>query len=144
MKIIFLLNTSYNCLLYCNTTVYVFIFLFCFFNEMTVSLSIKSGKIHTYIIGHYNPTVRMIDLVSHNTYVVCAFLDIKGGSYSLKLTPNYGFLRNFSWQFYLLSEFLIAICWEEIAEKNTFCIMFDVWPGARTRTINLISQRTTY
>ena len=26
---------------------------------------------HTYIIGHYNPSVRIIDLVSHTTYVVC-------------------------------------------------------------------------
>ena len=25
----------------------------------------------TYIIGHYNPSVRVIDLLSHNTYVVC-------------------------------------------------------------------------
>ena len=27
--------------------------------------------IHTYIIGHYNPLARIIDLVSHTTYVVC-------------------------------------------------------------------------
>ena len=26
---------------------------------------------HTYIIGHYNPSVRIIDLVSHITYVAC-------------------------------------------------------------------------
>ena len=25
----------------------------------------------TYIIGHYNPSVRIIDLVFHTTYVVC-------------------------------------------------------------------------
>ena len=25
----------------------------------------------TYIIGQYNPSVRIIDLVSHTTYVVC-------------------------------------------------------------------------
>ena len=29
------------------------------------------NKIHTYIIGHYNPSVRIIDLVSHTTYVMC-------------------------------------------------------------------------
>ena len=28
-------------------------------------------RLHTYIIGHYNPSVRIIDLVSHTTYVVC-------------------------------------------------------------------------
>ena len=29
------------------------------------------GSTHTYIIGHYNPSVRIIDLVSHTIYVVC-------------------------------------------------------------------------
>ena len=28
-------------------------------------------NINTYIIGHYNPSVRIIDLVSHTTYVKC-------------------------------------------------------------------------
>ena len=28
--------------------------------------------IHTYIIRHYNSSVRIIDLISHTTYVVCA------------------------------------------------------------------------
>ena len=27
--------------------------------------------IYTYMIGPYNPSVRIIDLVSHTTYVVC-------------------------------------------------------------------------
>ena len=27
--------------------------------------------IHTYIIGHYNPSVRIIGLVSHTTHVMC-------------------------------------------------------------------------
>ena len=27
--------------------------------------------LHTYIIGQYNPSVRIIDLVSHTTYVMC-------------------------------------------------------------------------
>ena len=27
--------------------------------------------IHTYMIGHYNPSVGTMDLVSHTTYVVC-------------------------------------------------------------------------
>ena len=38
--------------------------------------------IHTYIIDHYNPSVRIIDLVSHTTFVVCR------ETYSLKSTPN--------------------------------------------------------
>ena len=31
----------------------------------------KLHYIHTYIIGHYNPSVRIVGLVSHTTYVVC-------------------------------------------------------------------------
>ena len=27
--------------------------------------------VHTYMIGHYNPSVRIIELVSHTTNVVC-------------------------------------------------------------------------
>ena len=33
--------------------------------------------IHTYIIGHYNPSVRIIDLVSYTTYVVCVNFFLK-------------------------------------------------------------------
>ena len=32
----------------------------------------RQGQIYTYIIGHYNPSVRIIHLFSHTTYVVCA------------------------------------------------------------------------
>ena len=34
-------------------------------------IKIKIGNIHTYTIGYYNPSVRIIDLVFHATYVVC-------------------------------------------------------------------------
>ena len=60
--------------------------------------------IHIYIIGHYNPSVGIIDLVSHTTYV-------SGGTYSLKSTPNDRFFEKlFMVIFYLLSEFLPEIC----------------------------------
>ena len=36
---------------------------------------------YTYIIGHYNPSVRIIDLVSHTIYVVCVnFIYISDGT----------------------------------------------------------------
>ena len=42
-----------------------------------------------YVIDHYKPSVRIIDLVSHTTYVVYVnFLYISGGTYSLKSTLN--------------------------------------------------------
>ena len=57
-----------------------------------------ASYIRTYIIGHYNPLDRIIDLVSHIAYVVCGLiLYISGGTYSLKSTPNDRFfLINFS------------------------------------------------
>ena len=42
--------------------------------------------IHTYIIGHYNTSVRIIDLISHTTYVVCVNFIYKWRD--LKSTPN--------------------------------------------------------
>ena len=44
------------------------------YEEMSVKIAdlLAIAYIHnTYIIGHYNPSVRIIDLLSHNTYVVC-------------------------------------------------------------------------
>ena len=38
---------------------------------------------NTYVIGHYNPSVRIIDLVSYTTYVVCVNFIHK-----LKSIPN--------------------------------------------------------
>ena len=53
----------------------------------------ESDKIRTLVTGHYNPSVRISDLVSHTTYVVCVnFIHI---TYSLKSTLN-DVLRNFS------------------------------------------------
>ena len=42
-----------------------------FFHIFWKVVLISCYHIHTYIIGHYNPSVRIIDLVSHTTYVVC-------------------------------------------------------------------------
>ena len=92
----------------------------------------------TYINGHYNPSVRIIDLVSFTTCVVWRELQFKFDS------EWQIFLRNSSWQFYLLSEFLPEIGWAEIAKKILFVICFDVWPGAWILALRLISQHTTY
>ena len=93
-------------------------------------------KLHTVLkdwlnlIGHYNPSVRIIDIVSHTTYVVRVN--------SIHKWRNLQFLRNFSWQFYLFSEFLPEIAWEEIAKEMLFVFCFDVWPGARTLAFRLL------
>ena len=38
-------------------------------------------------------------------------------------------LANFSWEFYLLSEFLLQNCGEEIAVEIIFEFYFDDWPN---------------
>ena len=81
--------------------------------------------IHTYIIGHYNPSVRIIDLVSHTTYVVCVNFVHKWRHLQFKVDfERQIFLRNFSWQFYLLSEFFARNLLRGNRWRNTFCILF--------------------
>ena len=92
-------------------------------------LTKRPSNIHTYITAHYNLSVRIIDLVSHTTYVVGVNFIHKW--LDLQFKANFErqiFLRNFRWQFYLLSEFLPEICWEEIAAEILFVFCFDVWP----------------
>ena len=67
-------------------------------------------------------------------------LYISGGTYSLKVIPNDRFFEKlFMANFYLLSEFLPEICWEEITEEILFVFCFDVWPGTQTLAFHLIS-----
>ena len=66
--------------------------------------------IHTYIFGHYNPSVRIIDLVSYTTYVVCV-----------------NFVHK--WRYIQF----------KVAEQILFVCRFDVWPGTRTLAFRLIS-----
>ena len=49
-------------------------------------------------------------LTSHTTYVVYVNFIHKWRDLQFKVDSNDRFLRNFSWQFYLLSEFLPEIC----------------------------------
>ena len=94
-------------------------------------------------MGHYKPSVRIIDLVSYTTYVVCInFIHKWRETYSLKSTPNDRFFwETFDGNFIQHSEFLLEICWEEIGEDMLFIFCFDVWPGARTLAL---SQHTNY
>ena len=79
-------------------------------NIVSVKRNCTFKHIHTYIIGHYNPSVRIIDLVSHTTYAVCInFLYISGGTYSLKSTANYKRKKiNNRYFFYLFSIYFVA------------------------------------
>ena len=66
--LIFNVNSDCNLLMiacYIKSAKYLFFF------DLKKLLNIISNYIHIYIIGHYNPSVRIIDLVPHATYVVC-------------------------------------------------------------------------
>ena len=96
------------------------------FNFAIQSEIVRILKTYTYIIGHYNPSVRIIDLVSHTTYVVCVLiLYINGGTYSLKSTPNDWFFEK------LFTAILFTL---RVFARNTFrisfwCLAWDMNPG---------------
>ena len=50
------------------------------------------------------------------------------GTYILKSTPNYRFLRNSSCDFYLLSQFLPEIWRAAVGQEIFSYFRFDVWP----------------
>ena len=88
---------------------------------------------HTYIIGHYNPSVKIIDLISHTICVVCVnFIHIRRDLQFKVDTERQIFCETFHGSFNLLSEFLPEICWEEIAKKILFVFYFDVCLGSPT------------
>ena len=97
----------------------------------------------TYIIGHYNPSVRIIDLDSDTIYVVCVHFIHKWRDLQFKVySERQIFFEKLFMAILLLTEFLPEICWEEIASEILFVFCFDVWPGARTLAFRLISQNT--
>ena len=42
-----------------------------YFSKYEIFSVLRGLHTYTYIIGHYNPSVSIIDLASHTTYVVC-------------------------------------------------------------------------
>ena len=125
-------GTQHVCYIFWQYQPFWFVSLFLTDKKVSPVL-VCSSIFYTKTIGHYNPSVRIIDLVSHTTYVVCVnFIHKWRYLQFLKPTPNdkniFFFFRNFSWQFYLLSEVLSEICWEKIAEEILFVFCFDIWP----------------
>ena len=97
-------------------------------------------RLHT-LFGYYNLLVRIINLVSHTTYVVCVNFIHKWRDLQFKDDSEWHiFGEIFHGSFYLLSEFLPEIWWVEIAEEIFFVFCFQVWPEARTLAFRVISQ----
>ena len=88
------------------------------FMTILFALKVFARNLHTYIIGHYNPSVRIIDLVSYTTYVVCVNFIYKWRDLQFKVDSEWQiFIEFFHGNFfYLLSDFWPEIYWEEIAE----------------------------
>ena len=76
----------------------------------TAKGKMKRDEHCTYIIGHYNPSVRIPNQLIASFMLCALILCMSSGTYNLKSTPNNRFLRSFSWQFFLLPEFLPEIC----------------------------------
>ena len=66
------------------------------------------------VIGHYNPSVRIMTLVLTPLMLCALILYMTGGTYSLKSTPND---KAFHGNFIYSREFLPEICKEEVAEE---------------------------
>ena len=68
--------------------------------------------IHTYLMGHYNPSVGIINLASHTTYLLSInFIHNRRGTYSLKSTPNDRFFEKLFMAIFICNpEFLPEIC----------------------------------
>ena len=79
--------------------------------------------IHTYILGHYNPSVRIIGLVSRTTYIVCVNVIHKWRDLEFKVELQFFFLRNFSFFFFK----------EEITEE--ILVVFDFRHKAMVRAL---------
>ena len=82
-------------------------------------------NIHTYIIGHYNPSVRIIDLVSHTIYVVCVIFIHKWWDLQLNVdSERQIFKKLFHGTFIYSHSFCQKSAWRESLKKYlffTFC-----------------------
>ena len=94
----------------------------------------KYSYIHNWPL---QPFSRDYGLASHQTtHVVCVNFIRERRDLQFNVdSERQIFEKLFSWQFYLLSEFLPEICWEEVAEEIFFFIFhfLDDWPGIRTQ-----------
>ena len=98
--------------------------------------------IHTYIIGLYNPSVRVIDLVSHTTNLCALILYISGGTYSLKSTPNDKFFE----KVFMAILFYSQSCGQKSAERKSpkkyfsYYVLILAWDS----TAGFWSNKPTY
>ena len=80
---------------------------------------------YTYIIGHYNPSVRIIDLVSYTTYVVCVKLIHKWRNLQFKVDRERQiFWETFHQFLFTLRRVFARNLLKRNRRRNTFRIAF--------------------
>ena len=101
--------------------------------------------VYTYIISHYNPSVR-ITVYHFTTLMLCALiLYVSGGTLQFNVASERQiFEKVLHGGFILLAEFLPEICWVEVVAEIFSCCCFDTWSGIRTqaRLRRLLKIRT--
>ena len=101
-------------------------------------------QLHTYIIDHYYPSVRIIDPVSHTTYVVCVNFIHKWRNLQFKVDSG-RFVEKLFMAIVIYSQSFRQKSAERKSQKKYFLyFVFDVWPGSRIQALLLINQHTTY
>ena len=95
--------------------------------------------IHTFIIGHYNPSVRITAQLLTPLMLCVLILYVNGGTCSSTLTPNDRFLKNFCIAdcLYTLRVFARTLL-RGSRRRNIFHISFSM------TDLGLISRHTTY
>ena len=100
-------------------------------------------SIPTYIIGHYNPSVRIIDLVSYTTYVGCVNFIHKWRDLQFKVNSE---RQIFSETFHGNSIFTLRVFARNLLRgkrwRNTFRISF--WCLARDSNPGFLSNKPTH
>ena len=94
----------------------------CSWPRKTFFMLLTDNELHIYIIGRYNPSVR-IDVVSHTTYVVCINFIHKWRDLQFKIDSEQDFLRNFMAILFAHSVFGRNLL-RGTRRRNTFCILF--------------------
>ena len=86
------------------------------FMAILFSLRVFARNLHTYMIGHYNRSVRIIDLVSHTTYFVCVNFIYKWRNLQFKVGSEWQIFWRTSWQFYFYSQ---SFCQKSAERKSS-------------------------
>ena len=93
--------------------------------QMVYTNELINTYIHTYIIGHYNPSVRIIDLVSHTTFIVCVNFIHKWRDLQFKVDPyDRFFWETFHGNFIYFSRVFARNLLRGNRRRNTFRISF--------------------